>query len=255
MALYTYSRRVPESAKKLIVGQIKKRLGDTVDVETHFSPSYKPWDQRVCLVPDGDLFKAVRSGRAEIVTDHIETFTEKGILLRSGHELEADIIVTATGLALKFFGGVAVEVDGEPVDVSKSLVYKGMMCSDIPNMAFAIGYTNASWTLKADLASEYVCRLLNFMDERGYAICCPRRNDPKLAPEPLLDFTSGYVQRALDIMPKQGSFSPWKLYQNYILDLATFKRSRLDDRFMEFTRAKAARTQAVAGSERARAAQ
>ncbi|NLY93280.1 MAG: NAD(P)/FAD-dependent oxidoreductase [Myxococcales bacterium] len=255
MALYTYCRKFPESAKKMIVGQVKKRLGDTVDVDTHFTPRYDPWDQRVCLVPDGDLFKAVKQGRADIVTDHIETFTEKGILLRSGRELEADIIVTATGLKLKFLGGVQIEVDGQPVDTSKTLIYKGMMCSDVPNMAFAIGYTNASWTLKADLASEYVCRLLNFMDERGYDLCCPRRNDPSLREEPLLDFTSGYVQRALDIMPKQGSFSPWKLYQNYVLDLVTFRRSRLDDRYMEFRKVESKRASVEAPAvERAQAA-
>jgi monooxygenase len=253
MALYAYCRKFPAAAKKMIVEQVRKRLGDTLDVDTHFTPDYNPWDQRVCLVPDGDLFKVVRAGKASVVTDHIETFTEKGILLRSGAELEADIIVTATGLKLKFLGGLGVEVDGKPVEVSKTLTYKGMMCSDVPNMAFAIGYTNASWTLKADLASEYVCRLLNFMDERGYATCCPRKNDPNLREEPLLDFTSGYVQRARDIMPKQGSISPWKLYQNYVLDLAAFKRGRLDDRFMEFKRAPAQKARAASATRSSRA--
>jgi monooxygenase len=253
MALYAYCRRFPDSAKNLIVGGVRRWIGDTVDVDTHFTPQYNPWDQRVCLVPDGDLFKTIKKGKADVVTDHIETFTEKGVLLRSGRELEADIIVTATGLKLKFLGGVTVEVDGKPVEVASALTYKGMMCSDVPNLAFAIGYTNASWTLKADLASEYVCRLLNFMDEHGYATCCPRKNDPNLRAEPLLDFTSGYVQRARDIMPKQGSFSPWKLYQNYVLDLATFRRGRIDDRFMEFKRATAQRGRSTSESPGVRA--
>ncbi|MBI2393833.1 MAG: NAD(P)/FAD-dependent oxidoreductase [Deltaproteobacteria bacterium] len=235
MAFFELCRRFPARAKRLILRQVKQRIGAGVDVDTHFTPRYDPWDQRLCLVPDGDLFESIRDGRVSVVTDHIESFTETGILLKSGRELPADLIVTATGLKLKLFGGIQVEVDGQAVDPSKALVYKGMMVSDVPNMAFAIGYTNASWTLKCDLVSEYVCRLLNHMDERGYRACVPRRTDPTLREEPLIDFSSGYVQRALDFMPKQGSRAPWKLYQNYALDRLTFRRGRVDDGVMEFT--------------------
>jgi cation diffusion facilitator CzcD-associated flavoprotein CzcO len=235
MAMYAYFRRFPERAKKFLVGQVRKQLGAKVDVGTHFTPSYKPWDQRLCLVPDADLFIALREGRASVVTDHIETFTEKGIKLASGQELEADLIVTATGLQLKFLGGMSLEVDGQSVLPEKTMTYKGMMCSDVPNMAFAIGYTNASWTLKCDLTSEYVCRLLNYMDAHGYTECCPRRNDPSVQEAPLLDFSSGYVQRALHKLPHQGSAAPWKLYQNYALDLLLMRYAPLKDRAMEFS--------------------
>jgi cation diffusion facilitator CzcD-associated flavoprotein CzcO len=188
----------------------------------------------MCLVPDADLFDALRAGRASIVTDHIDTFTEGGIRLRSGAELEADLVVTATGLKVKFFGGVRVEVDGRPVAASDTLVYKGMMASDVPNLAFAVGYTNASWTLKCDLISRYVCRLLRHMDARGYRVCCPRRNDPSLEELPLIDFSSGYIERALAELPAQGSAPPWKLYQNYVLDLLTLRYAPLEDGAMEF---------------------
>lgn len=235
MAFFAYCRRFPESAKKFLVGQVHKAMGSRVDVKTHFTPSYNPWDQRVCLVPDGDLFASIRDGHASVVTDHIETFTEKGIKLRSGEELEADLIVTATGLRLKFLGGLALTVDGEKIDPAKTMTYKGMMCSDVPNMAFAIGYTNASWTLKCDLTSEFVCRVLKHMDERGFAKCVPRRNDPSVREEPIIDFTSGYVQRALEYMPRQGSVAPWKVYQNYALDLITLRRARIEDGALEFS--------------------
>jgi monooxygenase len=207
-----------------------------VDVETHFTPSYNPWDQRLCFVPDGDLFKALRDGRAEVVTDHIDTFTETGLKLRSGRELPADLVVTATGLKLKFLGGLELEVDGKRVVPSETMTYKGMMCSDVPNLALAIGYTNASWTLKCDLTSEYVCRLLNYMDRHGYTQCCPRRNDPSLKEQPLLDFSSGYIQRSIDEFPRQGSFAPWRLYQNYALDRMMLKHGSLEDSGMEFSR-------------------
>ncbi len=235
MAFFAYCRRFPEQAKKFLVGQVHKAMGNTVDVGTHFTPTYKPWDQRVCLVPDGDLFKSLRDGRASVVTDHIETFTEKGIRLRSGQELEADLIVTATGLKLKFLGGLQLEVDGQRVDPAKTMTYKGMMCSDVPNLAFAIGYTNASWTLKVDLTSEYVCRLLNHMRDHGFTTCVPRR-DPSVSEAPLMDFTSGYVQRALADLPRQGSVAPWKLYQNYAFDMMTLRRARLNDGALEFSK-------------------
>jgi cation diffusion facilitator CzcD-associated flavoprotein CzcO len=205
-----------------------------VDVDKHFVPSYDPWDQRLCFVPDDDLFQTLREGRASVVTDHIDSFTETGLRLRSGATLDADIIVTATGLKLKFLGGIDVDVDGRRVDPSKALAYKGIMCSDVPNMAFAVGYTNASWTLKCDLTAEYVCRLLAYMDKKGYAQCCPRRNDPSIEEQPIIDFSSGYVQRALHLLPKQGSKRPWRLYMNYALDLATLRHAPLTDDAMEF---------------------
>jgi monooxygenase len=236
MAFYAYCKRYPERAKRFIVGQVRKAVRGKVDVATHFTPSYNPWDQRLCLVPDGDLFEALREGRASVVTDHIDTFTQKGILLRSGQELEADLIVTATGLKLKFLGGMEVEVDGRKVELNKTMAYKGLMLSDVPNVAFAAGYTNASWTLKCDLTSEYVCRVINYMDAHGYTQCCPRRNDPSVKEEPLLDFSSGYVLRALDELPRQGSVSPWKLYQNYALDRMMLRRGRVNDGAMEFSR-------------------
>ncbi len=237
MAFYQACRRFPDRAKRLLVGQVKKQLRGTVDVDPHFTPSYDPWDQRLCLVPNGDLFKAIREGRASVVTDHIDTFTERGIRLRSGDELEADVIVTATGLKLKFLGGLDVEVDGKHVEPSKTMAYKGMMLSDVPNLALAIGYTNASWTLKCELTAMYVCRLLKHMDEHGYARCCPRRN-ASVTEEPLLTFSSGYVQRAIHAFPRQGSRAPWRVYQNYALDRLMLKRRPVDDGEMDFTRAR-----------------
>jgi monooxygenase len=237
MAFYTYCRRLPESAKRLLVGQVEKAVkGTTVDVGAHFTPSYRPWDQRVCLVPDGDLFVALRDGRASIVTDTIEAFSERGIRLQSGRTLEADLVVTATGLKLKFLGGLALEVDGKAVDPPTTMAYKGMMCSDVPNLALALGYTNASWTLKCDLTSQYVCRLLNYMDSHGYTQCCPRRkNDPSLKEAPILDFSSGYIRRSIDTFPRQGSFAPWKLHQNYAIDMFLLRYAPLADGSMEFS--------------------
>jgi cation diffusion facilitator CzcD-associated flavoprotein CzcO len=234
MATYAYCRRFPKSAKTFIVKQVEKQLGGKVDVAPHFTPSYNPWDQRLCLVPDGDLFEAIREGRASVVTDHVETFTEGGIRLRSGQEIQADLIVTATGLKLKFLGGLAIEVDGRRLEPDKTMTYKGMMLSEVPNLAFAIGYTNASWTLKCDLVSQYVCRILKHMDEHGYAQCRPRR-DPSVKEEPLIDFSSGYVQRAIRDLPRQGAVAPWKLHQNYALDRVLFERAPLVDRVMEFS--------------------
>jgi cation diffusion facilitator CzcD-associated flavoprotein CzcO len=233
MAFYQACRRFPDRAKRLLVGQVKKQLRGTADVEQHFTPSYNPWDQRLCLVPNGDLFKSIRQGRASVVTDHIEAFTENGIRLRSGQELEADVIVTATGLKLKFLGGLDVEVDGRHIEPSETMAYKGMMLSDVPNLALAIGYTNASWTLKCELTAMYVCRLLKHMDEHGYARCCPRRNS-SVKEEPLLTFSSGYVQRAIHAFPRQGSRAPWRVYQNYALDRLMLKRRPVDDGEMEF---------------------
>lgn len=234
MYFYKLARRRPQQVKKYLVDLVQAAIGAKVDVARHFTPRYKPWDQRICLVPDGDLFRALNSGRASVVTDEIETFTEKGIKLRSGAELEADLIVTATGLVLSAFGNMEFKVDGRRVVGPETFGYKGMMYSDVPNLASAFGYTNASWTLKCDLSCEYVCRLLNHMQEHGYRQCTPRNNDPTLTAEPWLDFTSGYVQRAMAQLPKQGSRKPWKLYQNYIRDLITLRYGRIDDGVMEF---------------------
>lgn len=233
MFFYNLSRKRPSIMKRLIAKGVKKELGEEFDLK-HFAPTYNPWDQRLCLVPDSDLFKAIRESKASVVTDRIETFTETGLQLRSGEHLDADIIVTATGLVLKLMAGLQLVVDNTPLDMSKTLAYKGMMYSDVPNLASAFGYTNASWTLKCDLTAEYVCRILKYMDKYGYAICTPRINDSSVEPEPVLDFNSSYVLRALDTLPRQGSKTPWKLHQNYVKDLSMLRYGRLDDGTMEF---------------------
>jgi cation diffusion facilitator CzcD-associated flavoprotein CzcO len=235
MFFFGLSRRAPGRVKKVMIRGVRQALGPDYDVATHFTPSYKPWDQRVCLVPDGDLFEAIRVGRASVVTDHIETFTEKGLRLRSGAEIEADLIVTATGLNLEVLGDVQLNIDGRPVDLANTLNYKGMMYSDVPNLASAFGYTNASWTLKCDLTCGYVCRLLNHMEKKGYRQCTPRKSDASITAEPWIAFSSGYVQRSIAKFPKQGSRTPWRLYQNYALDLMTLKYNSLEDGTMEFS--------------------
>ncbi|MBR1120227.1 NAD(P)/FAD-dependent oxidoreductase [Bradyrhizobium lablabi] len=235
MYFFQLSRRKPERVKKLILGGVRVALGPDYDVATHFTPRYNPWDQRLCLVPDGDLFKSIREGRASVVTNTIDTFTKNGIRLKEGSELEADIIVTATGLVLQVLGGIDVSVDGRAVDFAKTLNYKGMMYSDVPNLAAAFGYTNASWTLKCDLTCEYVCRLINYMDKRGYRQCVPHNLDPAITERPSLDFSSGYVQRAIAKMPKQGSKRPWRLYQNYALDIVTLRYGSIDDGVMRYS--------------------
>ncbi len=233
--VYQLSRRHPRTLRKFLLGQVKKALGPQYDVGTHFAPSYNPWDQRLCAAPDGDLFKAIRSGRAEVVTDHIERFNSRGIRLKSGRQLDADIIVLATGLNLKFAGGVRYTLDGQEVDFSEHYVYRGMMFSDIPNMAFTVGYTNSSWTLKSDLTSLYVCRLLNTMQAHGYTRVTPKVKG-KLEPVPLLDFEAGYVLRARATFPKQGNRLPWKNYQNYLQDLFSLRLGRLDNSELEFSK-------------------
>ncbi len=235
MLLYQMSRRRPDKVKAWLRSMTKSSVGDAVDVDKHFNPRYNPWDQRMCLIPDGDLWDVLKDGRASIVTDTIETFTEKGIKLTSGEELEADLIVTATGLKLQFLGAAKVFVDGKLVDTSSTMNYKGSMFSDIPNMVCTFGYTNASWTLKADLVANFVCRLLNFMDKRSYRQAVPRRMDPKLREEPFVDFSSGYVQRAVSELPKQGSKMPWKLYQNYALDILMLRLAAIDDGTLQFS--------------------
>jgi cation diffusion facilitator CzcD-associated flavoprotein CzcO len=235
MASFQLSRRRPRLARALIRKGVERQLPAGYDVDTHFNPSYNPWDQRLCLVPDGDLFRAIGAGRASIVTDRIDTFTEDGLRLESGAELEADIIVTATGLRLVPLGGLEMTVDGEPLSVPDTMSYKGMMLGGVPNMAFSIGYTNASWTLKCDLTCEYVCRLLNHMDAVGMRQCTPRNTDPAVVPEPFLDFTSGYVLRAIDSFPKQGSRAPWRLHQNYARDIVALRHGALEDGAMQFS--------------------
>ncbi len=236
MYFYQLCRRQPQKVRDALLGYVRQMLGPDYDVGKHFTPSYKPWDQRLCLVPDADFFRAIRQGKVSVVTDHIETFTETGIKLKSGVELEADLIVTATGLVLVPVGGTKLAVDGEPVDLSQRYIYKGMMYSDVPNLASVFGYTNASWTLKADLVCEYVCRLLNHMERKGFRQCMPHNDDPSLQEEPWVSFSSGYIQRALAQQPKQGSKRPWKLYQNYALDLLSLRFGKLRDAAMRFSR-------------------
>jgi monooxygenase len=233
MFFYNLARSRPEVFKRMIAKGNRKQLGRDFDLK-HFTPQYNPWDQRLCLAPNADIFRAIRQGRASVMTDHIETFTETGLQLRSGEHLDADIIVTATGLVLKLMSGLQLFVDDAHVDMSKTIAYKGMMYSDVPNLASALGYTNASWTLKCDLTAEYVCRLLKHMDRHGYAQCTPRVNDPEVREEPILDFTSGYVRRALHTLPRQGSKTPWRLHQNYVRDLSMLRYGRVDDGVMEF---------------------
>ncbi|MBK9153338.1 MAG: NAD(P)/FAD-dependent oxidoreductase [Chloracidobacterium sp.] len=232
MFFYELSKKRPSIMKRLVEKGVRNELGD--EYLEHFRPKYNPWDQRLCLVPDSDLFASIRDGRASVVTGEIAEFTSGGVKLTNGEELKADIIVTATGLVLKIMSGLTLVVDGEKVDLSKKIAYKGMMYNDVPNLAQAFGYTNASWTLKCDLTSEYVCRLINYMDEKGFASCTPRLRDPGVRPEPALDFNSGYVLRALHEMPSQGSKMPWRLHQNYFKDVRMIRYGRLDDGTMEF---------------------
>jgi monooxygenase len=239
MYVYRLSRRSPERMKKFIAKGVQTALGPAYDVGKHFTPRYNPWDQRMCLVPDGDLFDAIKQGKASVVTDEIDTFTENGVRLRSGAELDADIIVTATGLNMVAFGDIQIHVDGQLVDVSKILNYKGTMFSGIPNLAAMIGYTNASWTLKAELTCDYICRVLNYMDKKGFRVCVPQNNDPSITDEPWLNLSSGYIQRAADRMPKQGSKTPWKLHQNYVRDVMNLKFSSVNDGVLRYTKSTA----------------
>jgi monooxygenase len=234
MLFFTLCRRRPAWAKRLLLGGVRHRLGPHANVARHFTPRYEPWDQRLCLVPDGDFFDALRTKRASVVTDEVECFTETGIRLVSGAELAADLVVTATGLELELLGGVQVSVDGVPVAWPETLNYKGVMYRDVPNFAATFGYTNASWTLKSDLTCEYVCRLLNHMARHGWRQCTPRNTDASITTAPFIDFSSGYVRRAVDRFPKQGSRAPWRLRQNYLRDLMTLRYGRVDDGAMAF---------------------
>jgi len=230
--IYSASRKWPRAVKKFIQKGVKKELGRDYDLR-HFDPPYNPWDQRLCVVPDNDLFHAIRQGKVEMVTDHIETFTPDGILLKSGRKLEADLIVKATGLKVQLMGGMTLHVNGQLGDTGKTHCYRGVMFSDVPNFAITVGYTNASWTLKCDLNCQFVTKVLNYMDAHQYAVCVPRY-DNAMPSEPLLDFNAGYVLRAADVLPKQGSKHPWKVYQNYVRDLMALKWSGVDDRYLEY---------------------
>jgi monooxygenase len=236
MLSYQLSRRRPELMKSIIRRGVARQLPDGYEVDTHFKPDYNPWDQRLCVVPDGDLFAAIREGAASVVTDQVQTFTERGVLCRSGRELEADIIVTATGLTMVALGEISLAVDGREIELPETLVYKGMMLGGVPNLALAIGYTNASWTLKADLTFEYVCRLLNLMRERGYRECVAADEDPGVVREPLINLGSGYVLRSVQDLPSQGTKRPWRVHQNYALDVIDFRLGSMRDRVLRFSR-------------------
>jgi cation diffusion facilitator CzcD-associated flavoprotein CzcO len=234
--LFQVSRRRPEWVKKLIRRGVESQLPPGYDIDTHFTPHYNPWDQRMCFVPDGDLFEAISAGKASVVTDQIETLTEKGIRLVSGGEIEADLIVTATGLILQPVGGADLRVDGQAVNLPSTLIYRGCMFSDIPNFAMSFGYTNASWTLKADLTCRFAARLVRHMADNGYAYCTPRNHDPSMETAPFVDFSSGYFLRSIDQLPKQGTKQPWRLNQNYFIDSIKLTRAPVEDGVLEFTR-------------------
>jgi cation diffusion facilitator CzcD-associated flavoprotein CzcO len=234
MLIFQLSRRTPGVMKALLRKGVTAQLPEGYDVDTHFTPRYNPWDQRLCLVPDADLFKAIRSGRVSLVTDHIETFTEQGIRLASGTELEADVVVTATGLNLLAIGGMTLSVDGADIDLGRTVAYKGMMLSGVPNFALTLGYTNASWTLRSDLVSGYVCRLLTHMDQCGYQVCTPLAPDAPQR-EPIINLQSGYVLRSVAVLPKQGPAAPWRLHQNYPRDVLLMRHGSLEDEGVRFT--------------------
>jgi len=250
--VYKKSRTAPEKVKKKILALVVKELGPDYDVGTHFTPLYNPWDQRLCVVPNSDLFKSIRSGKTEMVTDHIDTFTERGLRLQSGRELEADIIVTATGLNLQVLGGVQFTVDDRPVVFSDTWTYKGLMFSDVPNLVVTFGYINASWTLRADLIAEYVCRLLNYMDATGSRQCTPRLRAEDANMQPRLwidDFSSGYMQRMLHLFPRQGDHDPWTNPQNYNRDKKLLRSGSLEDGVLVFDNASANKSESTTGTE------
>ncbi len=232
MMIYWMSKTFPGIMRKLIKKGAAKQLPEGYDVEKHFNPKYDPWDQRLCVVPDGDLFQAITSGKASVVTDIIKCFTNKGILLQSGEELHADIIVIATGLKIKLMGGASLSVDGQKVNPHESMIYKGMMISEVPNLALAFGYTNAPWTLKTDLTANYMCKLLNHMDKKGYQTVVPKKEKVDIIP--FLDINSGYIQRAQHILPQQGNRRPWRVYQNYFMDMLTTRYGRIEDDVLDF---------------------
>ena len=234
MYVFRLCRTDPAKMKRLLLGGVRMALGPDYDVKKHFTPRYNPWEQRLCLVPDGDFFEAIKAKRASVVTDQIESFTETGVALKSGEKLDADLIITATGLNLQVLGGLKLSVDGKPVDMAKTMNYKGLMYSGIPNLASSFGYTNASWTLKCDLTCQYVCRLLNHMKKNGFAQATPRNNDASVTEQPWVDFSSSYLARSMHLFPKQGSRAPWKLYQNYPKDIMLLRFGKVDDGVLAF---------------------
>jgi cation diffusion facilitator CzcD-associated flavoprotein CzcO len=228
-------KKYPEGVKNAILNEVRKHLGPDYDVDTHFTPTYNPWDQRMCLVPDGDLFEQINKGKASVVTGQIEKFTQKGILLKTGEELESDVIVTATGLNLELLSDTNFTVDNKPIDLSQTITYKGMMYSGIPNLAGTFGYTNASWTLGADLTSEYVCRLINHMKKNGYDKCMPDTNSNVETDDEWLNLTSGYIKRSEHLFPKQGKKTPWRNNQNFLKDIFQIRYSKVDDGEISFS--------------------
>lgn len=232
--IYALAQKQPKLLKTLLLKSVQFQLKGKVDMK-HFTPNYEPWDQRLCVVPDGDLFKILREGHASVETDHIEKFTETGIQLKSGKYLDADIIVSATGLNIQILGGIQATMDGKPLDTSKHMLYQGVMLSDVPNMALIIGYINASWTLKVDIAAEYICRLLNYMDQHGYDEVIPEGDATELLEDTVMgSLTSGYIARAADVMPKQGKHAPWKVSNNYLADRKELKTASFEDGVLKF---------------------
>ena len=234
IVMFYLARTQPSVIKRLLIKDVRTALSPGYDVERHFTPTYNPWDQRICLVPDGDLFAAIRGGNVSVVTDTIDSFVESGIRLNSGMMLEADIVVSATGLIMRLMGGVDLSVDGTAVRVNAKMLYKGAMLSDVPNFAFAIGYSNASWTLRCDLTARYVCRVLNYMDRKRWSVAVPSLRDTSMVPEPMMDFTSGYVRRGIAVMPSQGQKAPWRTRQNYFREVLAFTLGSVDDGTLRF---------------------
>jgi monooxygenase len=237
---YQLSRKRPAYMRKTLMTMAQRRLPKGYDVEKHFGPRYNVWDQRLCLAPDGDFFRTIRHGKADVVTDTIDRFTKTGIKLTSGEELQADIIITATGLNMQLLGGVKPSRNGERFDLTSLMTYKGLMFSGVPNFAITFGYTNASWTLKADLVSEFVCRLLNYMDAKGFDTVEPQHPSDDVDEMPFMDFNPGYFQRSMHLLPKSGSRAPWRLKQNYFFDMRTIRRGKIDDEGLRFAKKTAA---------------
>lgn len=237
---YQLSRKFPQYMRKTLMTMAKHRLPEGYDVQKHFGPRYNPWDERLCLAPNGDLFKTIRDGKADVVTDTIAKFTKTGILLDSGQELEADIIITATGLNMQLLGGATLSRNGQPIELPKTMTYKGLMFSGVPNAAVSFGYTNASWTLKADLVSEFVCRVLNYMDEHGFDRVEAQHPGDAVEERPFMDFSPGYFRRAMDTLPRSGSEAPWRLKQNYLLDLRLIRYGKVDEKSLQFSKHRAA---------------
>src|SRR5262249_35383709 len=249
LGIFQLCRRAPAFARKMMRKGAIASLPKNYEVDTHFNPNYEPWDQRLCLIPDDDLYRSIREGHASVATGEIDSLTEDGILLKSGQHLAADIIVSATGLQMLVFGAARLVVDGVPIHPGRTFVYKGTILSNVPNFAFCVGYTNASWTLRADLASIFLTRVLNHMERKGYRTCKPVCETPSMETRPLLNLTSGYVMRSAADLPKQAAKKPWVIRQNYLLDLLSMCLSRMEDGVLEF--AVAAATASVGAPERA----